>query len=340
MDQSRREFLRAGLAAGALESICVHDAALGSPRSSDASSDAMGVLVDLTKCNGCRRCEAACRRANGFDVLTDDELKDRSVFTQNRYPGPRDYTVINEFHVNGTNPNGQSVYVKRNCMHCNAPACASACLVGALRKQPNGAVTYDPYKCMGCRYCMVVCPFQIPAYDYHNAFTPQVRKCTFCTDRKDAPGESVPACVRACPKECLSYAKRNELIQTAHARIAERPDIYVDHVFGEHEAGGTSWLFLSPVPFERIGFPRVALEAPSRLSESVQHAVFAYSMPPLAWCAILALAMWITKPEEKEADGRPAGRAESPTFGRSEPLPRKTRTTNNDQEPETCSASA
>ncbi|UCE61969.1 MAG: 4Fe-4S dicluster domain-containing protein, partial [Phycisphaerales bacterium] len=74
------------------------------------------------------------------------------------------------------------VYVKMNCMHCNDPACVSACLVGAMRKEPNGAVSYDAWKCMGCRYCMVVCPFEMPTYEYDDVWTPQVRKCTLCSD--------------------------------------------------------------------------------------------------------------------------------------------------------------
>lgn len=205
---------------------------------------------------------------------------------------------------------GTSIYVKANCLHCLDPACVSACLVGALRRQPNGAVTYDPWKCMGCRYCMVVCPFQIPTYEYDNVFTPQVRKCTFCSDEGNPHKGGTPACVQACPKQCLIHGKRGELLARAHARIRRHPDQYIDHVYGEHEAGGTSWLYVSSVPFEKIGFLNVDAAAPPRLSEAIQHGVFNHFIPPVAWCGVLGLAMWLTRPEPAAVPQDPSSDSE------------------------------
>jgi len=290
---SRRDFFRAaGQAgmAGAIGSLMGGPAAASEPQS--PNENAMGVLVDLTKCNGCRRCEAACREAAGFEVPSEEELKDTAVFTQRRSLGPTDYTVVNQIVVpnNGDHP----VYVKRNCLHCVDPACASACLVGALRKQADGAVTYDAHKCMGCRYCMVACPFEMPTYEYDNVFTPQVRKCTFCFGKDPFGNPKTPACVQACPKEVLTFGKRNELLARAYEKIAKHPDVYLNHVYGEHEAGGTSWSYLSHTPFEKLGFIKLDADAPPRLAESVQHGVFAYFIPPVAWCALLAMTMWLT----------------------------------------------
>jgi Fe-S-cluster-containing dehydrogenase component len=298
MNCDRRDFLRLAVLTGAGGPLACCPAAVASGES-PVSANSMGVLVDLTKCNGCRRCEAACREVHGFPVPTQEDLKDRSIFLHHRHPGRRDYTVVNEFHNGTTREDRFPVYVKSNCLHCLDPACASACLVGALRKQPDGAVTYDASKCMGCRYCMVVCPFQIPAYEYENVFTPQVRKCDFCAAHRASNGGGAPACVQACPKECLTFATRAELLERAHARIAERPEVYVDHVYGEHEAGGTAWLYLSGVPFESLAFPAVGPGGPPRLSESIQHGVFAYFMPPIAWCGILGLTMWLTRTQDK-----------------------------------------
>ncbi len=253
----------------------------------------MGVLVDLTQCNGCRRCEAACKEAAGFEVPTEEELKDYSVFDENRPLSPDAYTTVNQFE----GPQGQPIFAKANCLHCIDPACASACIVNALRKEPEGPVVYDVWKCMGCRYCMVACPFQIPTYEYDNAFTPQVRKCTMCQNEGNPHKGGVPACVKACPKESLTYGKRSDLLKRAHEKIKDRPDLYIDHVYGEHEAGGTSWMYLSSVPFEEVGFLKVDEAAPPRLSETIQHGVFKHFMPPVAWCGILAMAMWMTKPE-------------------------------------------
>ena len=257
----------------------------------------MGVLVDLTQCNGCRQCEAACQKSAGFAASTAEGLQDRSVFRDHRRPGPQSYTTVNEFSGPPNGGEARAVYVKANCLHCNDPACASACLVSALRKQPNGAVTYEAWKCMGCRYCMVACPFQIPTYEYDNVFTPQVRKCTFCVDAAHPERAVVPACVQACPKECLTYGKRSDLRARARARIAEHPDVFVDHVYGEHEAGGTSWLYLSGVPFEKLGFLKVGAEAPPRLSETIQHGVFKHFVPPVVWVTALGIAMWMTRTE-------------------------------------------
>ena len=301
MNVDRREFLktagRVGVSASIINAVAGQAAASERSLSSD---DAKGVLVDLTKCNGCRQCEAACQEVAGFEVPTKEELLDESVFAERRHPTPQSYTTVNMFRGRGEEAEAAPVYVKSNCMYCLDPACVSACLVGALRKQPNGAVTYDAWKCMGCRYCMVACPFDIPRYEYDNVLTPQVRKCTFCSDEGNPHKGGTPACVLACPKQCLIYGRRSELLSRARSRIKRHPHRYIEHIYGEHEAGGTSWLYLSGTPFEEIGFLKVAPEAPSRLSEAIQHGVFNHFVPPVAWAGALAIAMWMSRPGEDQ----------------------------------------
>ena len=301
MAVTRRDFLKkAGLigAGGSVLGLVPGRALASGAR--PVSDDWMGVLVDLTKCNGCRRCEAACQEANGFDVPTKEQLEDRSVFDELRRPEPHQYTTVNRFPGPQEGNERRDIYVKGNCLHCNDPACVSACLVGAMRKQPNGAVTYDAWKCMGCRYCMVVCPFQMPMYEYDKVLTPQVRKCMMCSNEGNPNKGGVPACVQACPKECLTYGKRSELLVRAREKIERHPDVYIDHIYGEHEAGGTSWLYLSSVPFDQIGFLKVGPEAPPRVTEAIQHGVFKHFVPPVAWAGALGLAMWLSKPEPAE----------------------------------------
>ncbi|MCK7540001.1 MAG: 4Fe-4S dicluster domain-containing protein [Marinilabiliales bacterium] len=106
-------------------------------------------------------------------------------------------------------------------------------------------------KCMGCRYCMVSCPFDMPKFEYHSS-NPKIQKCDMCYDRI-MKGE-IPACVENCPADALIFGTRRELITEARKRIVENPEHYVDHIYGEHEAGGTGWLYLSPVPFNELGF--------------------------------------------------------------------------------------
>ena len=297
MTLDRREFLKVVSAAGATATTGLGDIARGSDGASALSNDdAFAILVDIPHCIGCRKCEFACQRAAGFDVPPIETFDDKSVFDTHRRPHPRSYTTVNRF----PNPSDakRPIYAKANCLHCLDPACASACLVGALRKQPSGAVTYDAGKCMGCRYCMVACPFQIPAYDYDNAFTPQVRKCNFCQDRISREG-GVPACVQICPNDAMVFGKRSELLTLARERIRARPDLYVDHIYGEHEAGGTSWLYLSSVPFEELGFVQLGSEPPHRLTEAVQHGIFKFFVPPLALYGLLGIVMRLTKPDAR-----------------------------------------
>ena len=148
-------------------------------------------------------------------------------------------------------PDGAPRFVKRQCMHCVEPACASACPVRALDKQATGPVAYDGSKCMGCRYCMVACPFGVPKYEYAKAI-PVVRKCTFCAGRQ-AEGK-LPACIGVCPSGALTSGTRGRLVEEARRRVFGNPDRYTQHIYGEHEAGGTNWMYITDVSFEKLGF--------------------------------------------------------------------------------------
>ncbi len=255
MDADRRAFLKVLAGAGMATAL-----GLDMPASASADGDALpgypdqfGVLVDTTVCIGCRRCEWACKEWNKLpnEKSLRDYEKDQTVFSKLRRTHADTYTVVNRF----ANPLDASkpIYVKKQCMHCYEPGCASSCFVKAFTKQSVGAVTYDASLCVGCRYCMAACPFDIPAYQYYDAFTPQVTKCTFCFDRIVKEG-GVPACVGMCPVETMTFGKRTDLIDLGHKKIRDNPGRYVNHVYGEREVGGTSWLYLSSVPFNMIGF--------------------------------------------------------------------------------------
>jgi formate dehydrogenase beta subunit len=247
----RREFLkRAAAIAGA--TVIGRSAKVSAAEPSSLDPDRYGVLVDTTYCIGCRRCEWACNDWNKNQNKPIKTFEDKSVFSHVRRTHADSFTIVNRFqHTEKSEP----VYVKKQCMHCEDPACLSACFVDAFKKTPSGAVTYDPSVCVGCRYCMVACPFDIPAYEYDEPITPRVMKCTFCFDRISQAGR-VPACVEICPTETLRFGKRSELLQLAHERLRNNPRKYINHVYGEHEVGGTSWLYLASVPFEKIGFRR------------------------------------------------------------------------------------
>lgn len=292
MQSNRRQFLRqvGGLTAAGVGLHTTSSANASTGHADANKGKGKGVLVDLTLCVGCRLCEYACKEANGIDPGTLASYDDKSVFVKQRRPTPDAYTVVNAHQPKSY---ALPVYAKVNCLHCNHPACVSACIVGALQKQDNGAVTYDASKCIGCRYCMVACPFQIPTYDYDDVLTPEVRKCELCFKRAGA--ENKPACVESCPRQVMVCGERGELVKLAHERIAEHPDRYVNHVYGEHEVGGTAWMYLSPVPFEELGFAKVGTDAPPALTEHIQHSVFKFGLPPLALYGLLGLAMFVTR---------------------------------------------
>ncbi len=211
--------------------------------------DAYGVLTDLTLCVGCRSCERACNEENRLPAPSTP-FDDGSVFDETRRPTHRAYTVVNRYPHPGEP--ARKVYRKVQCNHCMEPACLTSCPIHAYTKTPEGAVAYDPDLCFGCRYCMTACPFYVPAYDYWNAWEPRIRKCTMCLPRIRA-GKAT-ACAEACPAGALTFGKRQELLRIAHKKIEESPGKYVNHVYGEHEVGGTNWLYLSDVPFERLDF--------------------------------------------------------------------------------------
>lgn len=237
MSINRRGFLKAmGATAVALS--------VGKPMAAEASlqteNELYGVLYDGTKCVACHGCEYDCAEAHGF---TDFDLIKTPPF---RKTDDKHRTVVNLYQTSkGEVPR------KIQCMHCNQPACDAACLTQAMHKTEGGPVIWREDKCMGCRYCMISCPFDIPKFEY-NSTNPRIVKCDMCADLIKE-GE-IPACAYNCPEEALLYGKRSDLIKEARKRIHDNPEQYVDHIYGEHEAGGTSWLYLSAVPFEEIGF--------------------------------------------------------------------------------------
>ena len=242
---SRRKFLGSlGAAIGAGTTGALTKAYGASNKHFDGYPGSSGVLHDTTLCIGCRKCEQACNTVNELPK-PDKPFDDLTVLDTKRRTREDAYTVVNKFDT------PEKVFVKKQCNHCLEPACASACFVKALKKTPQGPVVYDEPLCVGCRYCMVACPFEIPAYEYNNVLTPKVTKCTMCAPRLKEG--KLPGCVEACPREALIFGERKKLLKIARSRIQKYPDKYVDHVYGEHEMGGTSWLYLSGQPFEAVG---------------------------------------------------------------------------------------
>lgn len=305
MSLQRRDFFKIAAAGSAV--LLAGKASASSEGTQTNFNDTYGVLVDTVACIGCRKCEWACNDENHLPTQELKAFEDKSVFTRHRRPDKAAYTVVNQYQDPKAPDKKYSIKVQ--CMHCNEPACVSACIVGALEKTKEGPVTYDAWKCIGCRYCMVACPFQIPAYEYDNALDPQVRKCSFCFDRVVKEGKK-PACVGICPNEALTFAKRGELIQLARERIMAKPDKYVDHIYGEHEIGGTGWMYLAAAPFTATELPKLTADPIPEKTEKIQHAIFKGFVPPMALYGLLALSMYTFKGRQ-EQDNQKEGHHES-----------------------------
>ena len=278
---SRREILKTLAVAGGATLIGGSADVLASPKLS-GWPDRRGMLTDLTECVGCRTCEKACNQANR---LPEPEVPfdEKSVFEKKRRPTASAYTVVNRY------PNPKSsdkpLYRKVQCNHCNEPGCYSACPVRAYTKTPEGAVLYNKDVCFGCRYCMVACPFYAPAYDYESALDPRVVKCTMCHERVKKGG--TPECAESCPAGAITFGKRSDLIKLARNKIRKNPDRYLDHIFGEVEVGGTSWMYLSGVSFDQMDFPANLPEKP--LVEQTKGFLSAVPMVLILWPALLGL---------------------------------------------------
>jgi formate dehydrogenase beta subunit len=271
----------------ALQTMLVAGASAAAPRPASAATmalpaaDAVGLLYDATLCIGCKTCTVACREANGLAADTTGSAN--RLYQAPVDLSPRAKTVIKLYRESGV----QS-YMKAQCMHCVDPACVSACMLGALKKREFGVVTYEVDYCIGCRYCEVACPFNVPKFEFAKA-VPRIVKCELCKERLASGKE--PACTEVCPRQAVVFGRRSELLKEAKRRIAENPGRYVANVYGETEAGGTQVLYLSHVPFDKLGLPALGDEPAPQLARSIQHGVYRGFIAPAALYAALGAVM-------------------------------------------------
>jgi formate dehydrogenase iron-sulfur subunit len=246
------------------------------------------ILTDVTKCIGCLECVAACKRENKLEPdLPRMWQKSDGLSAEN-------WTSIVRRQ--------EKRYVRKQCRHCLEPACASACPVGALHKTEKGAVVYDSGKCLGCRYCMMACPYGIPRYDWDQP-VPYVRKCILCYSRLSEGRQ--PACTEACPTGATIFGDRDELIAEARRRITQQPNVYVDRIWGEHEVGGTSVLYISDVDLCFLSYqPRLG-EKP--MPETTAIAMNAVPFAFVGMGGLMAGINWIIQRRNKLTGGKEGG---------------------------------
>ena len=194
----------------------------------------IGLLFDASECIGCGRCYDACKKENKLPETNKDYLKD--------HLSDKTYTVVEEY---------DDIYARKMCMHCDEPTCVSVCPVGAFEKTKLGPVLYDADRCIGCRYCMQACPYNVPRYEWKTT-SPRVRKCVLCYNRLKEG--KLTACAEACPVEATICGKMSVIVKEAKKRIREHPDKYYPQIYGLEEAGGSNVIIISPVPFEQLGY--------------------------------------------------------------------------------------
>lgn len=268
-------------------------------------AEALGMLYDTTRCIGCKACVTACYQANGLEPRRDAE---------GLHQAPVDLDARTKNIIKLYREGPFESFVKAQCMHCVDPACAGACMLGSLKKDPvTGVVAYDPQYCVGCRYCMMACPFNVCKFEYEKAL-PKIVKCELCRHRVgDAALAEVggfsryplghgQACTEVCPRGAVISGKRSELLAEAKRRIAAQPDRYVDKVYGETDAGGTQVLYLSHVPFEKIGLPALGDRGVPHVAYSIQEGVYQGFIAPVVLYGALGLVMLRNRKKARPAD--------------------------------------
>lgn len=305
MSCSRRGFVTSLAAAGASFS----SAAGAEPGNSVAPprNDELGMLYDATRCVGCKACMAVCKRVNagsgalGYETAQFD--------SDGLWDAPEDLSGSTRTVVKlARAESGRWSYVKHSCMHCQKPSCVSVCPVRAMTKDPiTGAVEYRKSTCIGCRYCQVACPFNIPKFQWDRT-VPQIVKCDLCRST-NLKARGVTACAETCPTAALVFGKRGSLLEEAAARLRAHPGRYYPRVYGEHEAGGTNILFLAAFPFDVLGLPALGAHAPAELSERIQHTIYKGCIAPVVLFAALCFAAFRN---QKQADGHSVGAAPAP----------------------------
>jgi Fe-S-cluster-containing dehydrogenase component len=255
---------------------------------------AVGLLYDATICIGCKACVSACAEANNTPPDTRGDAL---------HQAPSDLNDVTRNIIKLYKPEDGSAFsfVKRQCMHCLDPACAAGCPFQALHKDPeSGVVTWTAEKCIGCRYCTITCPYHIPRFQWVG-FNPRVTKCEMCDHRLDAGLK--PGCTSVCPTGAVIFGPRPVLLLEAKRRIQNNPNRYYENrVYGEFDNGGTQSLYLSRVPFAKLGLPEIGPESVPAKTLRWQRRFYQYfALPALLYAGLVQVIRKRLRGHEHEA---------------------------------------
>ncbi len=298
--QSRRDFLKALGLSGA--SLLAGAASATASEVHLVNDEELGMLYDATRCVGCKACMSACKRVNGdYGSLAYERGKNDE---DGLWDAPQDLSGSTRTLIKLYKESPQRwSYVKYSCMHCQKPSCVSVCPVSAMTKDKiTGVVDYNKNTCIGCRYCQVACAFGIPRFQWDKA-VPQIVKCDLCKNT-NLKKNGISACAETCPTGAITFGKRRELLADARNRLKEQPGKYIDHIYGEHEVGGTNHLYLAAIPFNRLGLPEVPEQAPAEFSEKIQHTIYKGFIAPMAlYGSLCFIALRNQKQQKNDGNG-------------------------------------
>ncbi len=278
-----------------------------------APPDALGLLYDATRCIGCKSCVVACRAAN--DLKPEPQNSPGGIWDTPMDLDGDTKTVIKLYK---SADGFQYSFFKAQCMQCVDPACINACMLGALKKGEHGIVSYDSNLCIGCRYCQMACPFNVPKFQWTHV-APKIVKCELCRHRVNGatlasfggfsryPAGHGPACAEVCPRGAVITGTRDELLAEARRRLAENPDRYVPKIYGEKEGGGTQCLYLSHVPFENLGLPRLSDRPVPDVQQTIQHGIYQGFVAPLALYGLLSAVVFRNRKQPPPGGGASEG---------------------------------
>lgn len=299
--QSRRSFLKTiGFGGAAL--VAGTTGLSHASEQPPVNNEALGMLYDATMCVGCKACMTACKRVNGdFGSLAYEKAP---FDPDGLWDAPQDLSGSTRTLIKLYKESDKEwSYIKYSCMHCQKPSCVSVCPVSAMtRDKITGIVDYNKDTCIGCRYCQIGCSFNIPKFQWEKTL-PQIVKCDLCksTNLKE---KGITACAQTCPVGAISFGKRRELLDIAHARLRDNPGRYIHHVYGEFELGGTNHLYLAKVPFHKLGLPIVPENAPAEFSEKIQHTIYKGFVAPVALYSTLCfIALKNQKRQDSHGNG-------------------------------------
>jgi formate dehydrogenase iron-sulfur subunit len=217
------------------------------------------ILFDSSRCSGCKACQVACKCWNSLPSTLDKNSQEWSGTYQNPPDLSGNTRIIMTFNEadNGKKWGVNWAFGRRSCMHCTDAGCVAVCPTGCLHHdEETGLVVYDTDKCIGCRYCVSACPFDVPRHVNGGLGAGAViNKCTGCSDR--VKHGLNPACVTTCQPGALKFGDRDEMLEIAHERVTYLQGKGFDsaRVYGEDEVGGTHVIYVLKYPISQYQLP-------------------------------------------------------------------------------------